>query len=61
MICPKCKKSPLELHLHKIRCTDYICDYEETAQQPTYQAERKQVWKMTQNGGKKTKKSTILG
>lgn len=60
MICPKCKRSPLELVLHKVKCTDWICNYEDDEQPHQYKEERVQVWK-TKNGGKKTKKSTILG
>ena len=63
MICPKCKRSPLELVLHKVKCTDWICDYEDEEEPHQYneRKEEREVWTTKQNGGKKTKKSTILG
>ena len=62
MICPKCKRSPLELVLHKVKCTDWICDYEDEEQPHQYNEHREEeVWTTKQNGGKKIKKSTILG
>ncbi len=60
MICPKCKTSPLALVLHKVKCTDWLCEYEDE-EQPHQYTERNTTCKTKQNGGKKTKTIMIPG
>ena len=56
MICPKCKTSPLALVLHKVKCTDWLCEYEDE-EQPHQYTEKVHKWK--KNGGIK-KIKTIM-